>query len=82
MMDTTVQDGFVVVPCSGDGNVEIGYSNVVGKKPDRWYPAYLDYHNGQRVAKIRVPERLSKVVMYQVYLRDNGLVTKVGKISA
>lgn len=80
-MTPVVLDGWLIVPYEGEEKttIELGYSNEVGKEPEVWHTAYLDYHEEQRVAKIPEPVIMGKT--YQLYFRVNGIVRKAGKIS-
>lgn len=85
-MQPIVDDGFIIVPYEGDSQarVEIGLSALIGEEPRRWYAAYLDYHDGNRVAKVMVPEKekgLDKPIPCNVYIRVNGGVMKAGTVS-
>lgn len=59
-----IADGWFCVPYDGHdlSSVEIGDGTT-------WYPAFLDFHKGQRVAKIRVPQGMQNGL---VKLRVNG----------
>ena len=75
-MDTQVRDGWLVVPYGGDDLATVHIA--VGNDAQVWIPAFLDYVDGQRVAKVRarvIPERPT-----WVWLRINGDVTKVGNV--
>lgn len=55
MTDPALRDGWLCVPYAGD-DAAIVYLSVTarGGEPE-WVPAFLDYVDGQRVAKIRPP---------------------------
>lgn len=70
-MTPRIVNGWLI--CQYDGHdlcsVEIG----VGRKtPEQWTPAFLDWFEGIRVAKIRATESAP-----HVWLRVNGAATKV-----
>jgi hypothetical protein len=80
-MSAHIADGWLVVPYDGDerATVEISVEPDVCSRDLRvtqeWLPAYLDYTDGKRVAKIRPPAGLTSVT---VSLRVNGSTSTVG----
>jgi hypothetical protein len=82
-MNTTVHEGFIVVPYDGDSQaqVEVGFTVLVGEEPRQWFSAFMDYEGKQRVAKVIAPlKNYGTQTTYQVYLRVNGELTKAGKV--
>lgn len=69
-MTIAIVNGWLEVPYTGTETaaVEISVDDV-------WLPAYLDYTNGVRVAKVR-PPALSQTV--QVQLKIDGNITPAG----
>ena len=69
-------DGWLVVDYDGPELtvVEIGYSTI--GQPE-WRPAFLDWLDGKRVAKIRPP--VTGVVY--VWLRARGRTRRAGKVA-
>lgn len=75
-MSAEVRDGWLVTPYEGHDLAQVHMS--VGDEPRVWLPAFLDWVDGQRVAKIRarvLPGRRTKV-----WLRVNGSVSQVGAV--
>jgi len=76
-----VCDGWLRVPYDGPELVPI-YVATGPRTPageDGWKPAFLDWHEGRRVAQIRVPaSRPGQVV--KVWLRVDGNITNVGSV--
>lgn len=76
MTDPVISDGWLCVPYAGD-DTAIVYLSVTarGGEPE-WVPAFLDYVDGQRVAKIRPPAgaEYSAIVRTRVgaVVLDNG----------
>lgn len=70
-MSIAVVDGWLEVPYTGPERATIEIST----EAEVWVPAYLDYTNGTRVAKIR-PPAVSQTV--QVWLRVDGAATPAG----
>lgn len=68
-MNPRIVAGWLVVPYDGGERVALHIST----QPDVWLPAYLDYDNGQRVAKVRADDLTSGMV--QVRLRAGTSVT-------
>lgn len=74
-----IVDGWFVVPYSGRdlSTVHIGF----GVDPHiGWHPAFLDYHEGQRVAKIRVA-RVPAAQRVPAWLRIDGIPAKIGTVT-
>lgn len=66
MTAARIEDGWLVVDCPAAADpvpVEIGIG-------DDWQPAFRDYHDGQRVAKIRPPADVAP--RSTVWLRVGG----------
>lgn len=72
---TGIRDGWLVTPYSGHdlARVEIG---VGPAGQERWQPAFLDWVDGQRVAKIRPPG-----IGGTVWLSVNGVTAEVGAVT-
>ncbi|MGI5493894.1 hypothetical protein [Microtetraspora malaysiensis] len=78
-MRAEIRDGWVAVPYDGP---ELGSIHIaVAQSPaeDNWQPAYLDYVDGRRVAKIRTPAPTGRPV--GVWLRVGNTVTSSGKVT-
>ena len=80
-MRPKVSDGWLRV--SYDGPELVAVYMATGARPpkgeDEWKPAFLDWHEGQRVAQIRVHgARPGQVV--QVWLKVDGNITNVGSV--
>lgn len=78
MTPVEIRDGWIVTPYSGHDLARVHIS--VGNEPVEWLPAFLDFVDGQRVAKVRargLPERAT-----WVWLRVNEDVRKVGSVKA
>jgi hypothetical protein len=75
---TQLANGWLVVPFAGPemARVEIGTGR---HRADIWRPAYLDFHDGQRVAKVRPPAATGQPV--QVWTRINGVVAHAGHVT-
>jgi hypothetical protein len=72
-----IRDGWIITPYAGRDLSRVHIS--IGNEPVVWLPAFLDWVDGQRVAKVRaraVPEGRSKV-----WLRVNGDITQVGAVT-
>lgn len=77
MNGPVIANGRLYVPYSGPDTtlVEIGWTQHAGARPAEWFPAYLDWYDGKRVAFVpQVPETPTNV-----YLRVSGIWHKVGK---
>lgn len=74
-MSARIIDGWLVVPYSGHDMASV-YLNVGGE----WKPAFLDWHNGKRVAKVRFPATASR--SSSVVIRINDAESTIGRISA
>ncbi len=74
-MSANIDGGWLAVPYSGHDLSQVFIS--VGDQSD-WRPAFLDWSDGNRVAKIRTPEASGKAM--KVWLKVNGSVTNAGKI--
>jgi len=83
-----IDDGWLIVPCDAPAGalVEIAARErpVIANgaatratEPD-WQPAFRDWHDGRRVAKIRLPADL--VGRATVRLRVAGVVTSHGRL--
>ncbi|MGI5493781.1 hypothetical protein [Microtetraspora malaysiensis] len=71
-----VRDGWVVVsPYEGP---ELAPISIAVGSQESWQPAYLDWVDGVRVAKIRTPAPTGRPV--QVWLRVGDTVTSAGKV--
>jgi hypothetical protein len=70
-----VSDGWLVVPYDGDDRATV----EISVQPNVWLPAYLDYADGQRVAKVRPPAGLTAAT---VSLRINGTVSTAGWLTS
>ncbi|TDE40487.1 hypothetical protein E1295_31810 [Nonomuraea mesophila] len=70
--------GWLVVPYAGP---ELGRVHIATGRhqADEWKPAYLDYLDGERVAKVRPPAPTGHPV--QVWIRVNGAATAVGHVT-
>ncbi|MGH3439516.1 MAG: hypothetical protein ACRDRN_24050 [Sciscionella sp.] len=70
-LQATIRDGWLITPYAGHdlAQVHIAVSGAEG-----WHPAYLDWSDGARVAKIR------PVGHGRVWLRVDGEVTAVGYV--
>lgn len=71
-----MHDGWLVVPYSGHDLARVYIS--AGQRQDEWKPAFLDWVDGKRVAKVR-PDGLSGAVW--VWLKVNGTVAQAGKVT-
>ncbi len=74
-MSARIADGWLVVPY--DGNELTVYIAVSDNQPtdDDWRPAYRDWLDGQRVAKVRPAGARG-----HVWLRAVGQVERVGRV--
>ncbi len=68
----TLTDGWLVVPYRGPDMATVHLA--VGGE---WRPAFRDWHNGQRVAKVRPPVTRGRV---SVRLSVDGQITDLGWI--
>lgn len=78
-----LRGSWLEVPYAGHdlSRVEVGWRVGDGlARPDSWTPAYLDYSDGERVAKVQAPERLGHAVY--VWVRVDGAETSVGRVVA
>ncbi|MFF4779397.1 hypothetical protein ACFY05_41940 [Microtetraspora fusca] len=72
-----VRDGWVVVsPYEGP---ELAPISIAVGSQDEWKPAFLDWVDGARVAKIRQPAPTGRPA--QVWLRVGETVTSAGKVT-
>lgn len=71
MTGAVLNNGWLCMQYEGHDTslVEIGIDDV-------WYPAYLDYIDGVRIAKIRPPAEL---VRGYIHLRINGLEVRADR---
>ncbi|SET43719.1 hypothetical protein [Nonomuraea wenchangensis] len=67
--------GWLTVPYSGH---DLSRVFIAVGDPNDWRPAFLDWADGERVAKIRPPAPTGKAV--KVWLKVNDSVTEVGKV--
>lgn len=74
-MSVKLEAGWVCVPYSGHDMSQVYIA--VGDQ-EHWRPAFLDWSNGVRVAKIGEPERTGRAVT--IWLKVNGSVISAGKI--
>jgi len=75
-MRPMIRDGWLVVPFSGN-EFDPVHMAVGNQSPKDWKPAFLDWLDGHRVAKIRPPERTGRAL--GVWLRVGSNVTHLGK---
>lgn len=75
-MSATVRDGWLTVHYDGHDLARVHLA--VGQQPDDWKPAFLDWVDGKRVAKIRPPSPTGKTV--GVWLRVGDAVTSNGRV--
>lgn len=71
-----VRDGWLIVPYTGSDLARVHVA--VGNEPQVWQPAFLDWVEGQRVAKVRarnLPERAQRV-----WLRVGDEITQAGTV--
>jgi len=77
--DAFVADGWVCMAYAGTDLSRVEISAGAGE----WQPAYLDWHNGDRVAKVR-PHTLAIGDMHgavTVSLRVDGIVVATGRVT-
>lgn len=69
-----LRDGWIIVPYGGSdmARVEIGVGQAGGEE---WRPAFLDWVDGQRVAKVRPLEHGGPV-----WIRVNGTAVEAGAV--
>lgn len=79
-MTAQLADGWLLVPYDGPelAQVRIGTGR---REPDEWKPAYLDWHDGRRVAKVRPPVSSGQPTPVQVWTRLNGVVATAGHVT-
>lgn len=68
-MTARILDGWLVVPYSGSERSAVHIST----EDDTWIPAYLDWVDGERVAKVRVTAPAGTIL--KVRLRAGSSVT-------
>jgi hypothetical protein len=76
--DAFLADGWVCMPYTGSDLSRVEISGGSGE----WVPAYLDWHNGDRVAKVR-PHTLASADLQgaiSVSLRVDGVITSTGRV--
>lgn len=73
-MTAKIVDGWIVVPYSGRDMSKV-FISVGGQ----WFPAFLDWVDGERVAQIRVPESSGRHLNVKLMVDD--VVTSVGRLS-
>lgn len=75
-MTPLIRNGWLIVPYSGPELARVFIA--VGDRADAWRPAYLDWHDGRRVAKVRPPEPTGRA--RAVWLRIDDTATRIGKV--
>ena len=70
-MSARLVNGWLEVPYDGSDRAQV----AISAEPDVWRPAFLDYTDGQRVAKVRPP---TGPRVAEVKLRVSGAVTPHG----
>ena len=73
-----IKDGWLVVPYSGSDLAQV-HMAVGRQRPYEWHPAYLDYVDGVRVAKIRSPQMTGQGT--NVWLKIGEVVQNVGRVT-
>jgi hypothetical protein len=73
-----VTNGWLVVPCSGPELTKIEVGIQSGSGAPVWRPAFLDWEDGQRVAKVRTPAGFGARPV-TVLVRVNGSETVAGR---
>lgn len=74
-MSASIVNGWVTVTYTGHDLSQVYIS--VGDM-NNWAPAFLDYENGKRIAKVRVPDPTGKPL--QVFMKVNGSVASAGRV--
>jgi hypothetical protein len=69
-----LHDGWLVVPYSGHDLSRVYIA--AGSRPEEWHPAFLDWADGQRVAKIRPPDFTGNPVA--IWLKVGESITGAG----
>lgn len=78
MSPVEIRDGWLITPYAGHELSRVHIS--VGNEPVVWLPAFLDWVDGQRVAKVRARDLPARSEW--VWLRVNEQVVKVGSVKA
>lgn len=71
-MSAYVHEAWLVVDCDAADAVPVEIA--IGKATD-FRPAFRDYHDGKRTAKIRAGELTGR---HRVYLKVNGTISEAG----
>ena len=74
-MTPIYDDGWVIAPYSGPEAAEIWIGFGYREQDIEWLPAFLDYHRGARVAKVRYTG-----TSRPVWVKSPDKVKQVGKI--
>ncbi|MEU8196323.1 hypothetical protein AB0C10_21305 [Microbispora amethystogenes] len=77
-MRPMVRDGWLLVPYDGHDLATVHLAAAQSPTAEHWAPAFLDYHDGQRIAKIRTPAPTGRPVT--VWLRVGDTVTSAGTV--
>lgn len=75
-MITRLHSGWLVTGYDGHDLARV-YLATGDREPGDWVPAFLDYDDGQRIAKIRLPGACPA----RAWMKVNGAVTPLGKIT-
>lgn len=75
-MRASIRDGWLTVPYTGH---DLATVHIAVGDRNTWQPAYLDWADGERVAKIRPPQTPGRTL--SVWLRVGEAVTPAGRIT-
>lgn len=76
-MTPQLVDGWLVVSCDAHDHAQVWLS-VGDREPGEWRPAYRDWLDGAKVAKVRAPSGPGKV---RVWIRVGDRETRVGSVT-
>jgi hypothetical protein len=74
-VSASIFNGWVTVPYSGH---ELAPVYIAIDDREDWKPAFLDWENGKRVAKVRPPSSTGKPM--SVWIKANGYISSAGRI--
>lgn len=82
-MDARVVQGWLMVPYKGHDLAQVFIGLHRAGEDTRWYPAFLDYYDGNRIAKIRVPESPGSTAWGRVgvLLRISDRIVQMGSLT-